>query len=83
MRTFTLGSGIASAPADWSRGVITLRVYGGVRQQIYADVNSVGHTPDLRGPSAVSEKSMVKGGHSASAGAGNKTFSQQGTWRGI
>jgi len=75
------GSGLASAPADWTRGVITLRVFGGARQMVHVDCNSMNHAPDLRKASAVTEKTMVKGGHSASAGAGDKTFAKQHVWR--
>jgi len=75
------GGGIASAPADWTRGVITLRVHSGARNVVQYDTHSADHNPDLRKTEALSEKAMVKGGHSASAAAGSKSFSTAYTWR--
>ena len=75
------GGGIASAPADWTRGVITLRVHSGVQRVVQSDTHSADHNPDLTRTEALSEKAMVKGGHSASAAAGSKSFSTAYTWR--
>jgi len=67
---------------DWSRNVITLRAYGGVREVIQHDAPEAGHAPDLRRAGAVSEKELIKGGFSSSAGAGSqKTFRAPFTWR--
>lgn len=75
------GGGIASGPVDWTRGVITLRVHSGMRNVVMFDIHSADHNPNLSKTEALSEKAMVKGGHSASAAAGAKTFSTAYTWR--
>lgn len=74
------GCGMASAPADWTRGIITLRVHSGVRWVLPHDMPPADHIPDLSSSGTLSERVMVKGGHSASAGAGAKRFSTH-MWR--
>ena len=62
------GSGLASGPADWTRGAICVRVHGGVKHTLDRDAYAASNNPDMSRASALSERAMVKGGHSASAG---------------
>lgn len=75
------GSGLASAPVDWSRGLLALRIYRGYRQVVAADTNAADHNPDMSRAAALSEKAMIKGGHSASVASGSKCFSATTLWR--
>lgn len=75
------GSGLASGAVDWSRGVLSLRVHAGVKLVFEHDTYGAQHNPDMTRARSLSEKAMIKGGHSASAGAGAKHFSQKAPWR--
>ena len=66
---------------DWSRGVFTLQVHAGVHHVVKKEGATLGHAPDLSHAGAVSEKELIKGGFSASAGAGAKTFRSTFIWR--
>ena len=62
---------------DWSRGVIALRVCEGVRVELKQDKARSGRhaCTGLAPTSKLTEKEMIKGGFSASVGAGSRTFS--------
>ena len=76
--TENAGSGMATQPVNWSHGKITLLVYPArksmlTKQQVQTP--GVTHNPDLSKPAAMSEKDMIKGGHTLSATGGTKIFS--------
>jgi len=76
------GSGLGSAAADWSRGVITLKVHAGIMQTVFACTPSASHSGRQPQQAALSERAMVKGGHSATAGrSAKKSFGSTHTWQ--